>query len=182
MSEERMRQEVDKIIDFIVNMKVFVKDYGTDRSEAKDRLMAWARMWSGRPMKEEVMSVIQDWYNHNGAFSYGKISILANELLALYPSTPDPVSVSREAIKKVMDKYFINSHLEILTGSYADDFLNDLFALLSGQGRKRETVWCGHWEWRTSWNNWVKTDGSEQTVSPASNYCDLCGAKRPPPS
>lgn len=99
---------------------------------------------------------------------------------------PDPVSVSREAITRVLFKSGFITYEE-------SHMVDDLLSLLSGQGRKREPgPWCPHLTWKECKSEegggyWFYEETMKNEYNLAHNVrpmekwksCPVCGAPRP---
>lgn len=104
-----------------------------------------------------------------------------------------PRVVGREEIIKILSKESIadSDSLSIVApyGRWSDTFIGDLLALLNGEGRKAEKIWCEHFEYvlcgmKMRWC--YRTDGGTEKeahlyIRDEWDICPVAGCHAPRP-
>lgn len=170
---EKMREDLDEIVDY--------RYYGAD----KDKLMAWATRWSGRPSREQIANVLNE-CNMNPYTVGGRFLELVDRLHSCYPPpAPAPKRVTREEISQVL----VSNNVMLYSAMPADALsrqpyearrerlLDDLCRLI-GLEEDKPKVWCLHINWDEPSNSWrfsfSRTDDWD--------ICPVAGCHKPRPA
>lgn len=143
------------------------RDGGDPECSLVAQLNRWADRWAGRPSREQIVSVVKDWWMEVGGAEVADVRGFADRILALYPApTSEKKRVSRREIRELLDRHKVKTepHYSPPGCSASDCLMDDLCALFGVEEEKPE--WCTHMN-----KAWMKENPWD--------FCPYCGSIRP---